>query len=103
MTTLGGGEHSRQLCFPILVGEACAYVQGASLKARALSTESCHLPDSGRRAAMPCDALGHPERIDTLVTAGGTIRILRYGLSGQGRFSGRVRLEDGVVVGWMRE
>lgn len=57
----------------------------------------------GMNEEMIMDALGHPEKIDTLVTASGTIRILRYGALARGGFSGRIRLEDGIVVGWGRE
>lgn len=53
---LGGGRCSRQMHFPIHVGEAvvphpkgCGHVQGFDLKAAALSTESFELPDFSKR------------------------------------------------------
>ncbi|HVB89202.1 MAG TPA: hypothetical protein VND97_03285 [Beijerinckiaceae bacterium] len=46
------------------------------------------------------DSWGRPVAIDDKVYKSKTVQVYKYGQTGKNRFSSRVRIENGSVVGW---
>lgn len=54
----------------------------------------------GQTQEQLIDSLGEPIEVDQKVTKRKTIEVWKYEQTGRGRFALRIRLENGIVVGW---